>query len=405
MRLQPGTFAMTVLLAGLAAIGPFSTDTYLASLPHIGADLGATDDQVQLTLSSYLIGFSLGQIVHGPVADKYGRKPVLVVGLAAYVMAAAICAMSNSVYMLIVARSLQAFCGAAAIILSRAIVRDLFEGPRAARELSLMTSITGMAPVLAPVLGGVLQVSFGWRSVFLVMTAIGLTLLTAVAFLLPETVRKKQEGPLSFRSILHSFGIVGRNPAFRAYVTIQGAGFVGLFCFISCSPFVLQNLYGLSPLQFSLTFASASICFLSATFANRRLTPKFGIDGTIGIGSLFLMAGGVLQCLGVLLFPGVLAAFILPATLFFAGIGLMLPLSVAAALGPFPERAGAASSLMGLCQMLTAAIVGALITRLISTSALPLAAAFAIAGVIAFAVFRFSHAVRNDPAHQAAKPH
>ena len=402
MQLKPGTFAMTVLLASLSALGPFSTDTYLASLPHIGAELNAPSDQVQLTLSAYLIGFSFGQIVYGPIADKYGRKPVMIVGLCGYVLAAIFCTLATSVTMLIVARTIQSFAAAAPIILARAVVRDLFEGQSAARELSVMTSISGMMPVAAPILGGVLQVAFGWRSVFVTMTIGGLVLLTVVALLLPETLRHRQEGPLSFRSVLASFGIVGRNRAFRAYVGIQAMGFAGLFCFISASPFILQNLYGFPPLQFSLTFACASICFLAATFVNRRLTPRFGIDGTIGIGTAFLMAGGLLQLVGVLLLPQSPIAFFVPGMVFFAGIGLLLPLLVASALMPFPERAGAASSLMGLCQMVFAAVVGAVLSRMIVTSALPLAIVMAAMGIAAFAIFHTSHAVRLDPANKGA---
>ena len=394
---------MTVLLASLSALGPLSTDTYLASLPHIGAELGASTDQVQLTLSSYLIGFAVGQIVYGPISDKFGRKPVMIVGLCAYLVATVLCATAVSVHMLIFARAVQAFAAAAPIILARAIVRDLFDGKRAARELSIMTSISGFAPVVAPMLGGFLQVGFGWRSVFIAMTLGSFMILIAVTFLLPETLRLKQEGPLSFASVLRSFGVVGRNRAFRAYVGIQAMSYSGLFCFISTSPFILQNLYGYQPLQFSMAFAAGSLCFLSATFVNRRLVPIFGIDGTIGIGTAFLMAGGFMQLFGVLLFPQSAAAFFVPAMVFFGGIGLLLPLLVASALTPFPERAGAASSLMGLCQMLFAAVVGAGLSRLIETSALPMAIVLAVMGITAFVIFHTSNKVRHDPANKGIR--
>jgi DHA1 family bicyclomycin/chloramphenicol resistance-like MFS transporter len=398
MRIRPDTFAMTALLASNAALGPFSTDTYMASLPFIGVELAASTDRVQLTLSAYLIGFSLGQVIYGPVADKYGRKPVMIFGLGLYVLASFLCAIAQSIEVLILARTLQAFAGAAPIILARAIVRDIYEGVRAARELSVMTSIGGLAPIVAPILGGVLQVAFGWRSVFVAMTLIGLILFINAAFLLPETIRQKQAAPLSVRGILKSFAIVGRNPAFRAYAGMQAMTYTGLFCFISTSSFILQRLYGFSPVAFSLAFATCSLSFLGATFVNRRLVPRLGLNGTIGVGVACLAVGGVLQVIGVVFWPASIVAFIAPTMIFFAGMGLNLPLSIAGALAPFPERAGAASSLMGLCQMTLAAIVGAFISRLLDTSALPFAIAMAVVGLSALTIFVTTRRVRRDPA-------
>jgi DHA1 family bicyclomycin/chloramphenicol resistance-like MFS transporter len=398
MRIRPDTLAMTVLLASNAALGPFSTDTYMASLPHIGLELQAPTDLVQLTLSAYLMGFSIGQAIYGPIADKYGRKPVMVFGLALYVVASAICALAHSIEVLILARALQAFAGAAPIILARAIVRDIYEGVRAARELSIMTSIGGLAPITAPILGAFLQVAFGWRSVFVAMTLIGLTLFLNAAFLLPETVRQKQAGPLSPFGVLRSFAIVGRNPTFRAYAGIQAMTYTGLFAFISTSSFILQELYGYSPVQFSLAFASCSITFVGATFVNRRLVPRLGLNGTLGVGVKCLATGGLLHVICVSLWPSASAAVIVPTMVFFAGMGLNLPLSIAGALGPFPDRAGAASSLMGLCQMTLAAIVGAFISSLLGSSALPLSVTLAIVGVCAFSIFQATKRVRGEPA-------
>ncbi|HEY0303073.1 MAG TPA: MFS transporter, partial [Rhizomicrobium sp.] len=183
--LRPGTFALTGLLAALTAIGPLSTDMYLPSLPDIARSLTASTAQVQLTLSAYLIGFAVGQIFYGPVSDRFGRKPVLLAALGLYAAATLICALSPSIDILIAARALQALGGSGCIMVARAIVRDLYSGARAGRELSVMGSVMAMAPVIAPMIGGVLQTAFGWRSVFVALMLVGIGGAATIWLLLP----------------------------------------------------------------------------------------------------------------------------------------------------------------------------------------------------------------------------
>ena len=172
--LRPGTFALTALLAALTAVGPLTTDMYLPSLPDIAQRLGASTAQTQLTISSYLIGFAVGQIVYGPVSDRHGRKPVLLAAVVLYCAATLACALATSIEMLIIARAGQALGGSGGIVLARAIVRDLYSGARAGRELSLIGAVMALAPVFAPLVGGVLQTGFGWRSVFFTLLGGGL---------------------------------------------------------------------------------------------------------------------------------------------------------------------------------------------------------------------------------------
>jgi len=172
--LRPGTFALTALLAALSAIGPLTTDMYLPSLPDIARNLNASTAQVQFTISAYLIGFALGQIFYGPVSDRHGRKPVLMFAMALYCVASLACALSTSIEMLIVARTFQALGGSGGIVLARAIVRDIYAGARAGRELSVIGSVMALAPVLAPIAGGLLHTGFGWRAVFFALVGAGL---------------------------------------------------------------------------------------------------------------------------------------------------------------------------------------------------------------------------------------
>ena len=197
--LQPGTFGLTLLLAMLTALGPLSMDMYLPSLPDIAHVLGAPVVRTQLTISSYLIGFAVGQMIYGPLSDRYGRRPVLLAAVALYLASTLACAAAQSVDLLIAARLLQGISGSGAIVLARAIVRDVYSGVQAARELSLMGSISATAPIVAPMIGGVLQAGFGWRANFICMSVGGLIALLVAGRLLPETLRPdNRASPLSF---------------------------------------------------------------------------------------------------------------------------------------------------------------------------------------------------------------
>lgn len=387
MQLKPDTLAMTVMLAFMTALGPLATDLYLPSLPHIGEALGATPAAVQLTLSAYLIGFSVGQIVYGPISDALGRKPVLVAAFALFVLATVACAAANSVEMLIAARAAQAFGGAGPIILARTMVRDLYTGPRAGREMSMMGSIMGITPIIAPVLGGFLQVAFGWRSIFAVMAAGGLVLALLAALLVPETNRFRDKSHLSPKGILRSYGAVAQNKGYRIYVALLALSYAGLFAFISASSFVMQGVYGLNEITFGIAFAICSVSFVIGTLIGTRIVSRRGFDATIAVGVALLALGGVGQWLGAYLLPTQIVAFVIPEMIYFMGIGLVLPQAMAAALAPFPERAGAASSLAGFVQMVCASAAGAAVGAFVGGSAMPLVTASALSGLGALAIF------------------
>ena len=255
--LRPGTFALTALLAALSAIGPLTTDMYLPSLPDIARQLNASTAEAQFTISAYLIGFAIGQIFYGPVSDRHGRKPILIAAIALYCIASLACSLSTSTEMLIVARAFQALGGCGGIVLARAIVRDIYSGARAGRELSLIASVMALAPVLAPIAGGFLQTYFGWRAVFLTLVAAGFAGVGIVWVALPETLKLRVVDPLTITSILRSYRLVARNPAYLAYLGITAASYAGLFVWISAAAFVLQDLYRLSPFDFGIAFGSA----------------------------------------------------------------------------------------------------------------------------------------------------
>ncbi|MGB7277962.1 MAG: multidrug effflux MFS transporter [Pseudolabrys sp.] len=392
--LRPGTFALTALLAGLSAVGPLTTDMYLPSLPDIARQLGASSAQVQLTISAYLVGFAAGQIIYGPVSDRHGRKPVLIGAIALYCAASLACALSTSIEMLIVARAFQALGGSGGIVLTRAIVRDIYSGAHAGRELSVIGSVMALAPVLAPILGGLIQTAFGWRVTFLALVGAGFAGAAVVWVLLPETLNNRAAEPVSLPSMLRSYRIVGRNPAYLAYLSITSASYAGLFAWISGSAFVLQDLYGLAPFDFGVAFALGSVGYMIGSAIAARLVIRLGLDGVLGLGGCACAAGGLAMVAAVASGLTSSMSLVLPMAVYLAGLGMVLPQGIAGAMTPFPERAGAASSLFGFLQQTAAAVCGAAVGWFLGQSAWPLALGVATMGFATFGLWLATRGLR-----------
>jgi DHA1 family bicyclomycin/chloramphenicol resistance-like MFS transporter len=409
MKLRPDTFAMTAALAMLTALGPLSTDFYLPSLPDIARALRTDTAGAQATLSVFLFGFAAGQIFWGPLSDRLGRRPVLLLGLGLFTLATLACAFAGSIETLIGARFLQALGASGPIVLGRAMARDLYEGPRAGKELARMGMIMGLVPAIAPVLGGVLQDAYGWRSTFFASLVFALALVAMVGLILPETLRERLKEPFSLTAILRGYRRLIGHARFRIYAGLTSLAYAGLFAFISGSSFVLIDVYRLSPIAYGLSFSFGVIGYISGTILAQRLVSRRGLDGVIGLGVMCLAGGGALMLAAMLLIgqrPGLLPslAVTLPMALYTMGVGLTMPQAQASAMMPFPERAGAASSLVGICQMTLSALVGLGVGHLLSgtgpagggpvPSALPLPAAILCMGALALILFRFSAPVR-----------
>lgn len=393
--LKPDTLALTMMLGLLTALGPLSTDMYLPSLPTIATALQTTTAAVQLTLSAFLFGFAAGQVIYGPLADRYGRKPPLLAGLALFTLASLGCAVAPTIETLVAMRFLQALGASGPIVLARAIVRDLYEGPRAGRELSRMGTIMGFVPAVAPVLGGLMHTAFGWQSTFAFCAVFGLAAIAIVATKLPETVRSRSSEPLSILAILRGFAHLARNRGLRAHMALLSLTYGGLFAYISGSSFVLQGVYRLNEFAFGLAFAIGVLGYIAGTLLAQRIVPRLGLARTVGVGVVFLAAGGVLMLAAVLLGPGHPAEIVAPMVVYLVGVGLVMPQTMASALQPFPDRAGAASSLLGLVQMLTAALIGIGLGQMLDGGALPLPLTLAATGLASFAVFHATRRARS----------
>lgn len=396
MRLRQDTLALTAVLALLTAVGPLAIDMYLPSLPALTRALGATPPEGQLTLSAFLVGFAAGQVVYGPLSDAKGRKPVLLASLGLFTLGSALCALAPTIEMLIAARFVQALGGAGPVVLARSIVRDLYSGRRAAQELARMATILGLIPAVAPLIGGVLENAFNWRATFVLLTlVIGLELLI-VAIALPETIRVKATGAVSPRSVLASYGVLLRHRGFLIYLGLTTIAFAGLFAYISTSSFILQSIYRLSEIAYGAAFAIGVIGYVGGTLAAGPLVKSRGLDGAIGVGSAAVACGGLLMLGLVTLGPQTPAAVVVPMMVYLFGVGLVMPQAMASALQPFPERAGAASSLVGFAQMTFGAIVGVALGRTLGSgglTALPIAVA--TFGVATLALFLASGKARR----------
>ena len=393
--LRPGTFALTLLLSLLTGLGPLSMDMYLPSLPAIGQALHASTAQVQLTISSYLLGFAVGQIVYGPISDRFGRRPVILIALIVYGIGSVFCAVTQSIETLTAVRFVQALGGAGAIVLARAVVRDIYSGVRAGRELSLMGSITSLAPIVAPAIGGVLQIAFGWRASFILLVIFALFAGAAAARLLPETLKARTPGPFSLRAMAALYRSVLAHRGFLANLGILTASFVGLFAWVSGASVVMQGVYGLSPAAFGATYAVGALGYMFGTAIAARVVMRFGLDRTMGIGAVIQAFGGLAMAAVVAVGLTSVAWLVLTMTIYLAGMGFLLPQTQASALTPFPDRAGTASSLMGFTQQSCAAIAAAAIGAYLGRSAWPVAGTLAGAGVVALVIWAATRDVRK----------
>lgn len=388
---------MTALLALLTAFGPVATDMYVPSMPDIGRLLGADPATVQLTLSAYLIGFAVGQVFYGPVSDRLGRKPTLLVALALFCTASLICAVAPTIETLIAARALQALGGSGAIVLARAVARDLYSGERAGRELSRMGAVMSFAPVIAPLVGGVVQSEFGWRANFLIIVAVGVVTTLITWRLLPETRPRQAGQPVAILDSVRPFRKLAADRSFLAHLGIIACTYAGLFAWISGSPFVLQDLYGLSPLWFGVAFAAACLGAIAGAGIASSLVMRIGLDRTIGLGVLALATGGLAMVASLALGAAPVTSIVLSMTVYHAGIMLAMPQAIAGAMTPFPDCAGTASSFVGLAQQVSAATVGTIVGHLLGQSVWPLAGSVALMGCLAFALWIGTRRIRAGP--------
>jgi DHA1 family bicyclomycin/chloramphenicol resistance-like MFS transporter len=386
------TPVLLVLLALLSAFTPLSIDMYLPALPTIVADLRSSPGDIQLTLSAFMLAFGFGQIFYGPAGDRFGRRPVILSGIAVYIVATIGCAFADAGGHLIVLRFLQGLAACGSVVLARTLVRDLAERDQAARAMSLIMACSSAAPMLAPLIGSQVLALAGWRAIFWVLAGIGVVGLAFSALRLPETLRPEYRQPLHLGSIVGRFGELVKHRAFMGYALTSTFQFAALMSYLSGTPFAFIQGYGLSPRAFGFVFASAIVLFTTCNLLNARFAPVFGssriLRSAVFVPLVFGPAGFVLALVerktgAIGMWP--FLAFIVPHV---AMMALVVPNSTALALQRYPHIAGTASSLMGVMQYGIGALFGVAVGQFFDGSMVPLTAALATAGVCCFASHR-----------------
>jgi DHA1 family bicyclomycin/chloramphenicol resistance-like MFS transporter len=385
-----------VLLGLLTAVAPLSIDMYLPSFPDVEKALAAPHGGMELTLAYFFIGLTLGQLFYGPLSDRFGRKPPLYFGFALYTLASIGCALSVNVTMLWICRFLQGLGGCAGIVIPTAIVRDRTGVRDSARAFSMLMLVMGLAPILAPLIGGWLLSSFGWRSIFVALAIFGSLSLTAIFISLEESHAIAHEPPLSLKNVARNYIYLLKNKSYLGYALAGGLSTAGMFAYITGSPFVLINLYGVQPRHFGWFFAANAFGLIASSQLNARALKAFAAS-TILRNALWVppVAGLTLAALACSGFIS-LHWFMIGFFFFIASLGWINPNATAAALATHGQIAGAAAALISAMRFLLATLAGAMVGAFHNGTGQPLTVVMALCGCGAW----LSHRLLVERRHQ-----
>jgi MFS transporter, DHA1 family, multidrug resistance protein len=374
-----------ILLTAIVGVGALSIDMFLPSLPTIAAVFDTSAATAQLTVTLFLAGLAVSQLLWGPLSDRLGRRRVLLAGLTVYALAGAACAFVPGIRALIAARVVQALGAGSGPVIARAMVRDLYEPTRAARILAAMGTAQALTPILAPVIGGWVHALAGWHAVFLVQGGFGAVFLLTAVLVVPET--NVYAGTRAAEPAARRLAMLLAHPRYLAYVAAAALMFGGQFAFITGSSFALIGLLGVSPTTYGLCFAAVAAGLMAGNLVSVKIGPRFGIDAMLRAGTTIGAAAGFVMA--SLAWAGVstVASVIVPMFGFAFGLGFVLPNAAAGAIGPFPRMAGLASAVLGFVQLTGSALYAFVVSRFYDGTLRPMTAAVATAGLAALVVF------------------
>lgn len=378
---------LVVILGSLSGLGPLAIDMYLPSFSAIAREFGIASTQVELTLATYFIGLSLGQLIYGPIADRFGRKRPLYVGLVLFALTSAGCAFALGVKSLAALRFVQALGGCAQMVVARAVVRDFFQERQAARVFSALILVMGIAPIVAPVLGGWLVVAHGWQSIFWVQAGAALLVLAMVARFLPESLPPERRQHQRLTEILGTYRGLLKHREFMASTVSGGLASASLFAYIGGSPFVFMQVFGVSEAHFGYYFGANALGLILASQVNgaisERVDPRRSVRLAMMVAStaIVLLLGMTLSGVGGFL------AFLLPLFVFVSSLGFILPSTTALALSPHGDTAGSASAIYGFLQFMLSGIGAFVVSSFHDNTALPMVLAISVSSVLSLSVW------------------
>jgi DHA1 family bicyclomycin/chloramphenicol resistance-like MFS transporter len=377
-----------ILLGSLTAFDPLSIEMYLPAFPDIGKEFAVSASAVELSLTTFFVGLALGQLIYGPLSDRYGRRIPLLIGMSFYCISSIGCALSSGIHMLIVFRVLQALGGCSGMVITRAIVRDLYDNQKSAHIYSVLMLVMGVAPVLAPLVGGYVAKYFGWRMIFGVLGTFSLICVACTFFFLPETHRPSpHEHPAgsTWKTHMELF----QDKGFLGYTLMGAAIQSGMFAYIAASPFVFIVLFGVAPVHYGWIFGMNAAGIVAGSQINRGLLKNYGFESILrvvvcisGLSAIGLFAASLLS--------RSLFLFLFPLFLYIATLGFVFPDSSAGALAHQGKRAGTASSLFGAVQWSCACLSTLLVSILHNGTALPMTGIILVCGILGFLVLQMN---------------
>jgi DHA1 family bicyclomycin/chloramphenicol resistance-like MFS transporter len=384
-------WALSVLLATLGMLGPFTIDTYLPAFSGIAADLQATPLQIQQTLSAYLFAFAFMSLFHGALSDSFGRRPVVLTGVAVFTLASVGCALSTDITHLIFFRALQGLATGAGIVVSRAVIRDMFPPADAQRVMSQVTLFFGVAPAIAPIIGGFLFVHAGWHAVFWFLAGIGVLLWVSNWFLLPETLHVSQRQVLSVKHLMQGYWQLGSNPRFVLLALASGIPFNGMFLYVLSAPTFLGEHLQLAPTQFFWFFVCTISGIMGGAWLSGRLAGRIAPERQVRIGLGIMLAVSVVNVVANLLFKAHVSWSMIPIGVYSLGWAMMTPVVTLMVLDLFPDRRGMAASMQAFVGSAANGLVAGVLAPLVMHSTIGLAVAallLMMVGLIAWGVLQ-----------------
>lgn len=382
------SFLLFLVLGAIGALTPLAIDMYLPAMPSIAADLGVESGAVQITLTAYTAGFAIGQLIHGPLADSYGRRPVLILGVLFFGLASLVSATTTSIEALTWVRTAQGFAGAAAAVIIQAVVRDMFDREDFARTMSFVTLVITIAPLVAPMIGGHVAIWFGWRAIFWILAIFAAIVIALVLWKIPETLPVEKRQPLRFRTTMQNYFRLCANPVAMGLIFSGAFSFAGMFAFLTAGSFVYIDIYGVRPDHFGYLFGLNIVAMIIMTSINGRLVRKVGSHAMLRFGLAVQLLAGIGMFITWILDLGLWGT--VPFVVLFIGtLSTIGSNSMGLLLSGYPSMAGTASSLAGTLRFGTGSVIGVVVAMLPSDATWPMIATMTACSILSAALYGF----------------